>query len=168
MIIREELANDIPGVRKVEEAAFGRKGEAELVDRLRQRNAATLSLVAIEGEDVVGHVLFSPGEVSNGTESWPCVGLGPVAVLPDHQRMGIGKKLIEAGLEKCWQAGVKAVFLLGDPAYYSRFGFKRTDRLGIRCEFEVPAEDFMVIAAEEGALTGWSGVMHYQPEFKDV
>ncbi len=168
MIIREEMPEDILGVRRVEEAAFGRSGEAELVDRLRKRGAVTLSLVAVEANQVVGHVLFSPGEVSNGQESWPCVGMGPVAVLPERQRTGIAKGLIATGLEKCWQKGVKATFVLGDPAYYGRFGFTRTDHYGIRCEFEVPPEDFMVTAAEEGALSGWNGVMHYQPEFKDV
>ncbi len=168
MIIREELAEDISGVRRVEEAAFGRRGEAELVDLIRQRGAVTLSLVAVEDGEVLGHVLFSPGTVTDGKESWPCEGMGPVAVMPERQRQGIGSKLIEEGLEKCWQRGAKAVFVLGDPAYYGRFGFTRTDRFGIRCEFEVPPEDFMVTAVKEGALNGWSGVMHYQPEFKDV
>lgn len=168
MIIREELRKDIPGVRKVEETAFGRKGEADLVDWLRQRGAVTLSLVAVEDDEVVGHVLFSPGQVSNDQESWPCVGMGPVAVLPEHQRKGIGKKLIEDGLKICWQSGVKSVFVLGDPAYYTRFGFVRTDKYDIRCEFEVPPEDFMVALPEKGTLNGWSGVMYYQPEFKEV
>ncbi len=168
MIIREEMPEDVRGVRSVEEAAFGRKGEAELVDLLRQRGAVTLSLVAVEGDKVVGHVLFSPGKVTNGQESWPCEGMGPVAVLPERQRTGIGKKLIEQGLELCWQRGAKAVFVLGDPAYYGRFGFRRTDQYGIRCEFRVPPEDFMVTAVEEGTLSGWNGIMHYQVEFKDV
>ncbi len=168
MIIREEQTEDIPGVREVEEAAFGREAEAELVDRLRQRGAVTLSLVAVEGDQVLGHVLFSPGEVTDGQQSWACEGMGPVAVLPEQQRTGIGKKLIEKGLVICWQRGVKAVFVLGDPAYYSRFGFTCTDQYGIQCEFKVPVEDFMVAALEEGSLKGWSGVMHYQPEFREV
>ncbi len=168
MIIREERTEDITGVRRVEEAAFGREGEAALVDRLRKRGAVSLSLVAVDDDEVVGHVLFSPVEVSNGKESWPCEGLGPVAVLPERQRGGIGKKLIEEGLRLCWQRGVKAVFVLGDPAYYGRFGFTRTDRFGIRCEFEVPPEDFMIIVIEGDALSYWGGVMHYQPEFMDV
>ncbi len=168
MIIREELAEDISGVRRVEEAAFGRSGEAELVDLLRQRGAVTLSLVAVEDGEVLGHVLFSPGMVTDGKESWPCEGMGQVAVLPERQRQGIGSQLIEEGLDKCWLRGVQAVFVLGDPAYYGRFGFTRTDRFGIRCEFQVPPEDFMVMTVEEGALSGWGGVMHYQPEFKDV
>ncbi len=168
MNIREEMPEDVPGLRIVEEAAFGRKAEAELVDRLRRRGAVTLSLVAVQGAQVLGHVLFSPGEVTNGQQSWPCEGLGPVAVLPERQRQGIGTQLIEKGLQICWQRGVKAVFVLGNPAYYTRFGFNRTDKYGIRCEFEVPPEDFMVTVVEEGALSGWNGVMHYQPEFNDV
>ncbi len=168
MIVREEMPEDVLGVRAVEEAAFGRKGEAELVDRLRQRGSVTLSLVALEGAQVVGHILFSPGEVSDGKNSWACEGMGPVAVLPEYQRKGIGMKLIEKGLELCWQRGVKAVFVLGDPAYYTRFGFTRMDAFGIRCEFKVPTEDFMVKAAEDCALDGWRGVMRYQPEFNEV
>ena len=168
MIIREELPGDVLGIRKVEEAGFGQKAEADLVDLLRQRKSVTLSLVAEDNGEIVGHVLFSPGEVSNGVESWPCVGMGPVVVMPGNQGTGIGKKLIEAGVEKCFLSGVKAIFVLGDPEYYTRFGFICAKWFDIRCEFDAPVEAFMVKAAGPEAMDGWNGVMHYRPEFKEV
>jgi len=168
MIIREELPEDIPGVRQVEEAAFGRRAEADLVDGLRWRSAITLSLVAVENDQVVGHVLFSPGYVISGSVHLPCEGMGPVAVLPGFQKRGVGAQLIELGLNKCFAGGAKAIFVLGNPAYYLRFGFIRADHFGIQCEFDVPPQAFMVKEADYGALNGWSGVMFYQPEFKGV
>jgi putative acetyltransferase len=168
IIIREEIEQDVPSVRQVEVAAFDRAGEADLVDKLRWRGVVTLSLVALDQEKIVGHVLFSPGYVSSGSVNLACVGMGPVAVLPEYQRQGIGTLLIEAGLMKCFAGGAKAVFVLGNPAYYSRFGFVRSDRYGIRCEFDAPPQAFMLKEADKGVLSGWSGVMHYQPEFREV
>jgi len=91
-----------------------------------------------------------------------------MAVLPAHQRKGIGSRLVQAGLEECRRAGHEIVVLVGHPEYYPRFGFLPAKRFGIRYEEEVPEEAFMLIELREGALAGRSGIVRYQPEFGSV
>ena len=169
IIIRPESAEHETGVRVVEERAFGRAGEADLVDKLRARGAVTLSLIAVEAGEVVGHVLFSPVTIGEGSDALLALGLGPVAVIPNRQNEGIGSRLIRAGLEECRQAGVPAVVVLGDPRYYTRFGFGPAKRFSIRFMDEnVPEEAFMIIELRRGVLENHSGVATYQSEFKSV
>lgn len=169
LIIRPEGPEHIEGVHRVEERAFKRPAEAELVDQLRARKAATISLVATEDGEVVGHVLFSRVQIADGAERLNAIGLGPIAVLPEHQRQGIGGRLIRAGLEECRQMGFPAVVVLGDPRYYTRFGFEPAKRYGIRFQDEsVPADAFMVLELRRGVLEGHKGVATYEPEFNNV
>ncbi len=119
---------DAEAVREVHLKAFaGREDEARLVEALHAADAAPVSLVAVEESSggVIGHVLFSPVEIDNGGSSIRVVGLAPVGVLPEHQGQGVGSRLIREGLEACREAGYDAVVLLGEPGYYSRFGFER-------------------------------------------
>jgi putative acetyltransferase len=164
MIIREEQAGDIDGVREVEMLAFERAAEADLVDALRAHGKSTLSLVAEEGGQIVGHVLFSPGWI----DETPVEGLGPVAVRPERQGQGIGSVLIRAGLAALRQAGHRIVIVEGNPAYYLRFGFLDATPLGITCEFNPPPGCFMVQALADGALQGVRGTAHYAEEFQSV
>lgn len=169
IMIRPEIREHHHDVHVVEERAFGRKGEADLVDRLRARGMATISLVALDDGKVVGHVLFSPVQIEGPDGALRVMGLGPVAVLPGRQRQGIGSRLIRAGLEEARQMGAPAVVVLGSPAYYSRFGFEPALRYGIRFQDEhVPPEDFMVIEFHRGVLEGRGGIARYQPEFMEV
>lgn len=109
---------DRAAVRATIEAAFARADEADLVDRLREDGDAEVSLVAVEGGEIVGHVLFSRMKAP-----FRALCLAPVAVVPTRQRTGIGGRLIRAGLERARVAGWQGVFVLGDPGYYRRFGF---------------------------------------------
>ena len=169
IIIRPESEEHAQGVRAVVEQAFGRPAEARLVEQLRKKGKASISLVAVDDGKVVGHVLFSPVILGEATGGLSVLGLGPVAVLPGHQRQGIGTRLIRAGLEECRQLGAKAVVVLGDPHYYERFGFQPARRFGIRFQDEnVPGDDFMVIELYRGILEGRGGVAHYEPEFNEV
>ncbi len=169
VIIRPERPEHQRGVYEVEEKAFKRKAEADLVDRLRSRGQDTISLVAIDDDKIVGHVLFSPVVVGETLGALHILGMGPVAVLPGRQRQGIGSRLIRAGLEEARQMGVPAVVVLGDPRYYSRFGFEPALRFGVRFQDEqVPADDFMVFEFHRGVLEGRGGIARYQPEFMDV
>jgi putative acetyltransferase len=165
-LIRQERAQDIPGICQVNEQAFGRPDEADIVDSLRQRAAIFLSLVALQGEQVVGHILFSPVTVKSDQSSFDAIALGPMAVLPSHQRSGIGSQLVRAGLEECRKMGQSIVIVLGHPEFYPRFGFKPALPFGIRWEQDLPAEVFMVAELEQGALNGRGGVVIYQPEFR--
>jgi putative acetyltransferase len=165
IVIRREMPPDIPGIHEVNRQAFGTTVEAGLVDALRCRDAITLSLVAVKGEKIIGHVLFSQVEILSQASLSATLGLGPVAVLPEEQRKGTGARLIEAGLEECRKAGHEVVVVLGEPDYYSRFGFKTSKPYGISYEQDIPEQFFMVLELCPGALAGRSGIVRYQPEF---
>lgn len=166
MIIRSEMPSDIAAIRYVLERAFDRQAEANLVEALRDRDVLTLSLVATNDERIVGYIAFSPIIVGEENSSLKAVGLAPVAVLPEYQRQGIGSQLIEIGLEKCQKTGQNVVFVLGNPAFYSRFGFVAAATYGIKYEGDVPPEAFMVKELSPDILGDRPGIARYQPEFQ--
>ena len=166
--IRAERAGDESAVRRVNELAFGRAGEADLVDALREAAGAQVSLVAADGGRIVGHILFSPVSIEPEDSSFAASGLAPMAVLPEWQRRGVGSALVRAGLDECRRAGRNAVVVLGHPGYYPRFGFVAASRFGLRCEYPVPDEAFMAAELAPGALAGRGGLVKYRPEFNEV
>ena len=167
-IFRHEGLQDAAAIRTVNMEAFGRPQEADLVDALRSSGKMTLSLVAVAGERVVGHILFSPVTIESEGGVVPAVGLGPMAVLPDLQRHGIGSSLIERGLGACRAAGHERVVVLGHPEYYPRFGFVPASRFGVSSEYDVPDEVFMALELRPGAFEDRAGTARYAPEFGDV
>ena len=166
--IRPETPEDIDSIRHVNEQAFGQNEEAAIVDKLRQRSAVTLSLVALQADRIVGHILFSPLTVESKGASFQAIALAPMAVLPAHQRKGIGSQLVRAGLEECRNLGHEIILVLGHPAYYPRFGFVPAQPRGIDCEFEVPEEAWMILELRKGALAGRQGRVSFPPEFKET
>lgn len=164
MIIRSETPADLQSVREVNEAAFESSVEAEIVDVLREQNDSIVSLVAEHDDQVVGHILFSPVSLAGHPEV-ALTGLGPMAVLPSHQRQGIGSALVEEGLNRCRERGCNAVVVLGHPEYYPRFGFVPASRYGIDSEYDVPDEVFMLVELEAGALQNASGRVTYDDAF---
>ena len=165
--IRSERLDEVEPVRRVHEQAFGRSAEARLVEMLRQANKALVSLVAVDQEHIVGHILFSAVSLSIAPRRVRAVGLAPLAVLPAHQKIGIGSKLVREGLERCRKAGYAAVVVLGSPRYYSRFGFTRA--IDYRLDNEYGAhEEFMALELQERALASVSGTARYQPEFREA
>ena len=166
--IRAETVTDRESVRGVNEAAFGRPQEADLVDALRGSVNPCVSLVAEEGGRVVGHIFFSPVAVESGEGAWAALGLGPMAVLPEYQRRGVGSELVREGLSECRRLGHEVVFVLGHARFYPRFGFTQAKAKGIECEFNAPDENFMVVELRPGALAGRKGIVRYSPEFRSV
>ena len=156
--IRDELPADIPQVRLVNELAFGQPAEADVVDRLRAACADALSLVAVEDKAVVGHILFTPAIIESAGRRVVGMGLAPLAVLPDHQRRGVGSALVRHGLAILRQRGCPFVLVLGHPEYHPRFGFERAPLHGLACLWEVPDEAFMVLILDAGAPASVSGV----------
>ena len=132
LAVRDEAAGDGPAIAALHAAAFAPipysdGSEPAIVARLRAAGDLALSLVAVEGGAVVGHAAFSPVEISDGSAGW--FGLGPVAAAPARQRAGIGTALITAGLERLRARGAGGCVVLGDPAYYGRFGFRALAQL---------------------------------------
>lgn len=164
-LIRDEGPRDAAAITAVLGAAFGQPAEAELVAALRAAGALSLSLVA-EAPDgaLVGHIAFSPVTL-DGAGADRLLGLAPLAVLPAWQGRGLGSALVEAGLARVRAAGFDLVFVLGEPAYYRRFGFRPAADLGIAWEHEVPAEALMARELRSGAGAGWQGVLRYHPAF---
>lgn len=168
VVVRSERADDAAAVRRVNREAFGRPDEADLVERLRARGVATLSLVAADGGDIVGHILFTPVTIESDGAATGALGLGPMAVLPSRQRQGIGSLLVRTGLATCRDAGHGCVVVLGHPAYYPRFGFVPASRHGVVWEHSAPDEAFMLLELRPGALDGRDGIVRYPPEFGGV
>ena len=132
MEIRPERPGDEAAIAEVIEAAFAlaehRDGtEAQIVSRLREDGALTLSLVAVDDGTIVGHVAFSPVTIDGADLNW--FGLGPVAVQPDQQGKGLGSSLIREGLDRLREIGAAGCVLVGEPDYYCRFGFHADERL---------------------------------------
>ena len=168
LTIRLETPEDIDSIRYVNEQAFGQKEEAGIIEKLRNRNALTLSLVAVQENEVVGHIAFSPVTIESKGAGFEAIALAPMAVLPAYQGKGIGSQLVRAGLEECRQLGHDIVVVLGHPTYYPRFGFVPAGPRGVDCEFEVPEEAWMISELREGALAGRGGIVKFQPEFKEA
>lgn len=167
MRIRAETEADRAAVRAVNEAAFETPAEADLVEALHGKDMSLVSLVAEVDGKVVGHILFSPVSLTEHAHL-NVMGLAPMAVAPDYQRKGIGSALVRQGLTRCKDLGCCAVVVVGHPEYYPRFGFGPADRYALRCEYDVPADVFMVAELEVGALSGASGLVRYDDAFAGV
>ena len=141
MIIRSETASDFDAIAEITIAAFrtlaiSNHTEQFIINSLRAADALTISLVAEIDGRVVGHIAFSPVKNSDGTKGW--YGLGPISVLPEHQKQGIGKSLVNEGLSLLNELAGQGCALVGDRNYYSCFGFKNFPELvyeGVPQEF---------------------------------
>ncbi len=145
MIIRTEIPSDIEAIFDITKSAFedhpySGGTEQFIVNALRAANALAVSLVAEIDGKLVGHIAFSPVTFSDESENW--YGLGPISVLPEHQKQGIGTKLVNDGLNLLKNLGAEGCALVGDPAYYGRFGFKSYE--GLKYE-GVPQENFLAL-----------------------
>ncbi len=168
MIIREEQPSDIEKICKVNEEAFETKAEAILVNSLRDTGCSFISLVAETETKVVGHILFTPVELSGNKNNLKIMGLAPMAVLSQYQNKGIGSKLVQTGLEHCKSLGYDAVVVLGHPDYYPKFGFVPSVKFGIKSEYDVPDEVFMILELTPGSLKHHEGVIKYHEAFNSV
>lgn len=163
--VRREQPGDEAAIAQVNDAAFGQPDESRLVAAIRQAGHSVISLVASDGSNIVGHILFTPIALDPPGAPITILGLGPMAVLPEFQRQGIGSMLVKAGLEECQRAGCHAVVVIGHPEYYPRFGFSPARARGLRSEFEVPDEVFMVAELTRGVLRDRGSLVRYLAEF---
>ena len=146
IVIRSETDADVGAIAEVTVAAFktleiSNHTEQFIIAALRAAKALTVSLVVEVDERVVGHIAFSPVTLSDGTRNW--YGLGPISVLPEYQRQGIGKALIEEGLSRLKDMNAQGCCLVGHPDYYGKFGFRNAPGLVLE---GVPREVFFVLS----------------------
>jgi predicted N-acetyltransferase YhbS len=174
LLVRAERPGDVAAIRAVTQAAFsasafGHDGEAELIDRLRSACPEIVSLVAEREDRLIGHVLFSPVGIQNDESYRKGMGLGPMAVLPEFQGCGIGSALINTGLAMLRDGGVSFVCVLGDPVFYSRFGFQAAESFGIYSEFGGDRDGSFQIQWLNGKPeTRERALARYRPEFSEL
>lgn len=166
--VRAERSSDAAAIHRIHEAAFGRPGEADLVDVLRAEADPYLGLVAEASGAVVAHIAFSPVEVERGRPAHELLALGPLAVDPSVQRCGAGSALALAGLRACAARGAGLVFVLGHPGYYPRFGFEPAAPRGFLYVDASHAAAFFVRELVPGAAAGLSGRVFYHAAFEGL
>jgi len=187
--VRPERPADAEPIRHVNVMAFDGPVEADLVEALRTADSVALSAVALLGAtriggnalteedlsrlhagetyggELVGHVMFTPAVLDGAKGKTPLLALGPVAVLPAEQRKGVGTMMISSCLEHLRSRGHIGVVVVGEHAFYRRFGFIQAERWGLENELGVPTDSFLALELTPGALGGRSGLVHYRPEF---
>ncbi|MDR1040603.1 MAG: N-acetyltransferase [Deltaproteobacteria bacterium] len=166
LLVRDERPIDIPLISELTRLAFqnhpfSQHTEQFIISELRDAGALSVSLVAELDGKVAGHIAFSPLAISDGTSGW--YGLGPVSVQPERQRMGIGSRLVEAGLSRVKDIGGRGCALVGDPAYYGRFGFM--NRPGL-VHAGIPQEVFLALSLEPPSDAGFpTGTVGFHAAF---
>ena len=163
--LRSEVEGDEGTIDALIEAAFGgNREEPELVVALRRDASRVLSRVAVVHGEVAGYVIASPETIRGGQAAPPVAGVGPLGVLPKCQRRGVGSALMYEIFESSAALGWQALFLLGNPAYYSRFGFESSAPHGIRSKY--PDEHFQLKELVAGSLDGVKGEFVYHEAFE--
>ncbi|MEM1059913.1 MAG: N-acetyltransferase [Verrucomicrobiota bacterium] len=169
--IRTEEPRDAAAIRALNEKVFGRRDEADLIERLREDCPGLLSMVAEQEGKLVGHVLFSPVVLETPGEKDDLLGMGlaPLAVNSRRRGEGIGRKLVENALLVLQVRGCNFVVVLGDPDYYGRFGFEPAENHGITCQWKgVPEGAFQIILLNTSVLGNSRGRARYRREFSEL
>lgn len=161
--IRIEAPEDYPWSHQVVARAFGREDEALLLDRLREEGCLTFALVAEAHGNLIGHVAFSTLPLETGDGTVIAAALAPMSVVPEWQRKGVGSALIHRGLAICRERSIPAVVVVGEPAYYGRFGF--TAGAASKLVTPFPGAASQALELTPGALEklGWARVRYPKP-----
>lgn len=166
--VRPENPSDYPMITQINEQAFGRPNEARLIELIRdsQHYIPELALVADYQETIVGYILFSWIDLV-GEKTYPVLGLAPLAVQPGFQKQGIGSQLVQAGLNQAETRGEAVVIVLGEPQFYSKFGFQPSINYQIQSPFPVPNQYFQVKPLKNYQKF-YQGTVVYPPFFSQV
>ena len=164
--IRAECPEDSEAIREVNQQAFGQDAEARLVERLRADRVVITSLVAVEGDRVIGHILFSELPIETVSRTIRGGALAPMSVIPSRQRQGIGSLLVREGIKECHRRGVDVLVVLGHLDYYPRFGFSAEKARCLRSRYS--GAHFMALELVPRVLDGVLGTVRYPPAFTEV
>ena len=164
VVIREREPADDEAIKRLNDEAFGGKTESELVEALRATDLTAVELVAVQGGEIVGHLLMSALSVFIDDEAIPSLSLAPMSVRPDRQNIGIGTALVEAALKLAMDREWQAVIVLGHPEFYPRFGFSA--ELAATLEAPFSGDAFMALELVDGVLDGDDGLVVYPSPFK--
>ena len=146
LAIRPQQPDDLETIESVNSDAFAEHGGTKAFDQFRRERDDILSLVALQGDTLVGHVLFSPVEMQTPTGPVAGMGLGQLAVMPTWQKQSIGSRLAETGIEQLRKQNCPFIIVVGHATYYPRFGFEQGKNHGVKCQWPgVPDETFMVL-----------------------
>ena len=164
MLIRTEIPVDAAGIDRLLRASFPTGAEADLVQELREDGLLTLGVVATDDEGgVVGYVAFCPVDIRGEDRNW--VGLAPLAVDESLRGQGLGEKLVYEGLDSLNEFSYAAVVVVGDPAYYQRFGFKPAAAHDLHCRWPETETAFQLFTLSDDALTDASGEVVFPSAF---
>ncbi|SKC42733.1 GNAT family N-acetyltransferase [Maledivibacter halophilus] len=172
-LIRKEKSQDYPKVREVIKSAFSREGkdlvfnEWVLVEKIRESEyyINDLSLVAEAEGEILGHIMFTPMKIEGDSIPFDSLALAPVAVHKDFQKRGIGKHLVRAGIENAKNLGFKSIIVMGDPEYYTKFGFEKASKWKIGTTNDFNDNCLFALELVEKGLVGVSGIIEYCPPF---
>ncbi len=158
--VRPELnEQDLPGIRGVNREAFPDTGGAKVFYQIRQAATEIVSLVAVDDDNLIGHVLFCPATIATESGEVCGMGLGELAVVPKFQHQGVGTMLTNAGLDILRERNCPFVIVVGHATYYPRFGFRPGSQLELACQWEsIPDESFMALILDRDAMGGVTGV----------
>ena len=163
LIIRHETASDRDAISRVVRDAFVGDAEVRLVDALRDAGHLLLSMVAEQGGEIVGHIAFSPMTIDSETDTFAAICLAPLAVSSSLQKQGVGSALMNAALDDLRATADGAIFLLGHPSYYPRFGFRPARDFDVH--YQDDRDAFMALELRPGALDHVSGTARFATEF---
>ena len=166
--VREEQDSDIADIRQLVSGAFGSDAEAVLVDRLRDAEALKDSMVLIADGQLIAHASASPMSWISRTDKVIVWALAPVSVQPEMQSRGFGTQIVRATIDRCRDAGVEILTVLGSPKYYGRFGFTPASRHALGIDDADFGDAFMVMELADTALRRAHGRMLWHPEFDSL
>ena len=169
ILIREEKPTDYNAVKSVNDKAFKQPVEGNIIEKLRYSDSRLLSLVAEMNNTVVGHIFFSSVTIDEHPYITDGMGLAPMAVLPKYQKQGIGKLLINKGIEILQKQSIPFIIVLGHETYYPKFGFEIASKYGLKCQWDgVPDEAFMVLILDKDRMKNVNGIARYREEWNEA
>jgi putative acetyltransferase len=167
--IREENKNDLIAIKNVNDKAFGQLEEGNIIDKIRASEAQVHSFVAEKDNTIVGHIYYSEAKIDFNNEAIIGMGLAPMSVLPEYQKKGIGKKLINESLEILKKRPISFIIVLGHEEYYPKFGFEIASKYDIKCQWDgVPDEAFMIMILDKEKMSNVHGIAKYRTEWDDA